>query len=166
MFSFKQLREKYWLIALIAIFLFSFILDIYLLTRYNLFYGRDGAFYGVQVMSVLKTGLPALESPPLAYYLFAPFVMITGNAILGIKIAVSFFGSLMVFPAYYLTEIFNDKKSKIPSLLAAFLIAINVSYFSLIGNHLQNFLGIFFLLLFIYFFVKWLKDLNNWKYGY
>lgn len=165
MTHFKQLKEKYWIVVLFAIFIGSFLLDIYLLTRYNLFYGRDGAFYGVQVMSIIKTGLPLLESPPLAYYLFAPFVMITGNAIIGIKIAVSFFGSLMVFPAYYLTEMFNRKGSKIPSLLSAFLITINVSYFALIGDYLQNFIGVLFLLLFISVFVNWLQNTKNRKYG-
>ena len=75
----------------------------------------------------------------------------------------------MVFPAYLLTETFSDKlevKSKVPALLSAFLISINVSYFQMIGDFMQNLVGVFFLLLLIYFNVKWLENSRKWhKYG-
>ncbi len=163
------IKEKSSIILLFSIFLFSFILDIYILTRYNLSYGMDGPFYDLKVLSILQTGFPASNDPPLVYYMLTPFVALTGNSFLGIKIGMSLIGSLMVFPAYFLTETFSNKldfKSKVPALLSAFLIAINVSYFQMIGDFMQNLAGVFFLLLLIYFNVKWLENTKKWhKYG-
>ena len=163
------IKEKSSFILLFSIFLFSFILDIYLLTRYNISYGMDGPFYDLKVLSILQTGFPASNDPPLIYYMLTPFVALTGNSFLGIKIGISIIGSLMVFPAYFLTETFSNKldfKSKVPALLSAFLIAINVSYFQMIGDFMQNLAGVFFLLLMIYFNVKWLENTKQWhKYG-
>ena len=162
------IKEKSSIILLFSIFLFSFILDIYILTRYNLSYGMDGPFYDLKVLSILQTGFPASNDPPLVYML-TPFVALTGNSFLGIKIGMSLIGSLMVFPAYFLTETFSNKldfKSKVPALLSAFLIAINVSYFQMIGDVMQNLAGVFFLLLLIYFNLKWLENTKKWhKYG-
>lgn len=158
-----QIKEKSAIIILFTIFLFSFILDMYLLTRYNLSYGRDGPFYDLQVLNIIQTGFPASNDPPLVYYMLTPFVLITGNSFLGIKIAMALFGSLMVFPAFFLTEIFNKNGSKVPALLSAFLITVNVSYFALIGDFMQNLVGVLFLLLLIYFTVKWLENTRNWK---
>jgi len=161
--NFSRIKDKSWIIILFAIFLFSFILDLYLLTRYNLSYGRDGPFYDLQVLNIIQTGFPASNDPPLAYYLITPFVLITGNSFLGIKIAMALIGSLMVFPAFLLTEIFNKNGSKVPALLSGFLITVNVSYFAMIGDFMQNLVGVFFLLWLLYFLVKWLEDTKNWK---
>lgn len=161
-----KIKEKSWIIILVAIFIFSFILDLYLLTRYNLSYGRDGPFYDLQVLSILQTGFPASNDPPLAYYLLTPFVMLSGNSFLGIKIGMALIGSLMAFPAYFLTETFSEKikvDSKIPALLSAFLITINPFYFSMIGDFMQNLVGVFFLLLLLYFAVKWFENTKEWK---
>ncbi|OEC86614.1 MULTISPECIES: glycosyltransferase family 39 protein [Methanobacterium] len=163
---FTKIKEKWWIITLFSIFVFSFILDMYVLTRYNLSYGMDGPFYDLQVLNILKTGLPASNDPPLVYYMLTPFVLISGNSFLGIKIGMALLGSLMAFPAFLLTEMFGEKidiESKIPALLSAFLITVNIFYFQLIGDFMQNLVGVFFLLLLIYFAVKWLENPKEWK---
>jgi hypothetical protein len=160
------IKEKSPIIILFLIFIFSLILDIYVLTRYNLSYGLDGPFYDLKVLNILNTGFPTSNDPPLVYYILTPFVAITGNSFLGIKIGMSIIGSLMVFPAYFLTEIFRKKielETKVPSLLSAFLITINISYFQMIGDFMQNLVGVLFLLLLIYFTVQWLENINDWK---
>jgi hypothetical protein len=163
------IKEKSSMIFLLVIFLFSFILDMYLLTRYNLSYGMDGPYYDLQVLNILQTGFPISSDPPLAYYILTPLVAITGNSFLGIKLGVAIIGSSLAIPAYFLTEIFNEKmsvNSKVPALLSAFLITVNVFYFQMIGDFLQNLIGVFFLLLLIYFTVKWLENTKKWqKYG-
>ena len=162
----KFIKERSSLIILFCIFLFSFLLDIYILTRYNLSYGMDGPFYDLKVLSIIQTGFPASNDPPLVYYLLTPFVAIIGNSYLGIKIGMSLLGSLMVFPAYYLTEMFSKKlnfETKVPALLSAFLITINLCYFQMIGDFMQNLVGVLFLLLLIYFTVKWLENSMDWK---
>ena len=160
------IQEKPHLLILFSIFMFSFLLDIYLLTRYNLSYGMDGPFYDLKVQSIIQTGFPASNDPPLVYYILTPFVLLTGNSFLGIKIGMALIGSLMAFPAFLLTETFSNKleaKSKVPALLSAFLVTVNVSYFSMIGDFMQNLVGVFFLLLLIYFTVKWLENTAEWK---
>lgn len=162
----KTLKEKSWIIILFAIFLFSFILDMYVLTRYNISYGRDGPFYDLQVLNILKTGFTVSNDPPLAYYMLTPFVILTGNSFLGIKIGMALIGSLMAFPAFFLTETFSKKismESKVPALLSAFLITVNTFYFQMIGDFMQNLVGVFFLLLLIYFAVKWFENTKKWK---
>ena len=160
------IKEKLWVIILFSIFIFSFLLDMYVLTRYNLSYGMDGPFYNLQVLDILKTGFPASNDPPLVYYILTPFVLVSGNSFLGIKIGMALIGSLMAFPAFLLTEMFSKKlniESKIPALLSAFLITVNTFYFQMIGDFMQNLVGVFFLLLLIYFAVKWLQDPKEWK---
>lgn len=162
----KFLKEKYGLLILIAIFIFSFTLDIYVLTRYSLSYGIDGAFYDIQVRNILQHAFPMSNDPPLAYYLLTPFAVLSGNSFLGIKIGMAFMGSLLAFPAYLLTECYTKDRnigSKIPALLSAFLITVNVNYFALIGDFMQNLVGVLFLAIFLYFAINWFENINDWK---
>ncbi len=165
----KYFKDNYWLLMLITIFIFSFALDIFVLTRYSLSYGIDGAFYDIQVRNILQHGFPMSNDPPLAYYLLTPFVLIFGNSFLGIKIGMALMGSLLVLPAYFLTECYTKEKvggSKIPALLSAFMVTVNINYFALIGDFLQNLVGVLLLAVFLYFAVMWFADSNKWrKYG-
>ena len=52
----KIIKEKSGITILIVIFIFSFVLDMYVLTRYNISYGQDGPFYDLQIFSILQTG--------------------------------------------------------------------------------------------------------------
>lgn len=162
----RSIKEKPEIIILFAIFLFSFILDIYVLTRYNLSYGLDGPYYNIQVLNILNTGIPASNDPPLVYYMLTPFVMLFGNSFLGIKIGMAFLGSLMIVPAFLLTKFFLEKKdikSKIPAFLSAFLMIVNPFYFQMIGDFMQNLIGVLFLLFLIYFSVRWMDNMGKWK---
>lgn len=165
----EYVKDNYWLLMLIAIFIFSFALDIFVLTRYSLSYGIDGAFYDIQVRNIVQHGFPMSNNPPLAYYLLTPFVLLFGNSFLGVKIGIALMGSLLVFPAYLLTECYTKEKvggSKIPALLSAFMVTVNVNYFALLGDFLQNLVGILLLAVFLYFAVMWVADINKWrKYG-
>ncbi|MCK9150715.1 hypothetical protein [Methanobacterium alcaliphilum] len=174
MFEIKKIiKERYGVILLFAIFIFSFALNLYVLTRYSLSYGIDGAFYNNQIASILQTGFPITADPPLAYYLLTPFAL-AGGQLLGLKIGTAFFGAVLAFPAFYLTELYfknkNEvsKSSKAPALLSAFLITVNVNYFSMVGSYgiLQNLVGVFFLVLMLYFAIKWMENSpKNKKFG-
>lgn len=161
----QYFKDHYWLLLLISIFIFSFMLDIYVLTRYSLSYGIDGAFYDIQVRNILQHGFPMSNDPPLAYYLLTPFVVLSGNSFLGVKIGMALMGSLLVFPAFLLTECYNNKVkgSKIPALLSAFMVTVNVNYFALLGDYLQNLVGVLVLSVFLYFMVRWFEDISHWK---
>ncbi|WJI10123.1 glycosyltransferase family 39 protein [Methanobacterium sp. CWC-01] len=160
------LKEKYWLFILVAIFIFSFILDMYVLTRYSFSYGIDGAFYDIQVRNVIQYGFPMSNDPPLAYYLLTPWVILTGNSFLGIKIGMALMGSFLAFPAYLLTEFYARGKnvgSRVPALLSAFLVTVNINYFAMIGDYLQNLVGVLFLAVFLYFAIRWFENISQWK---
>ncbi|MGZ7117839.1 MAG: glycosyltransferase family 39 protein, partial [Methanobacterium sp.] len=123
-------------------------------------------FYDLQILSIIQTGFPASNDPPLVYYLLTPFVLLSESSFIGIKIGMALMGSIMVFPAYFLTEIFIKRlnvESKVPALLSAFLITINPFYFQMIGDFMQNLVGVLFLLLLLYFTVKWFEDTKEWK---
>ncbi|MGZ7136060.1 MAG: hypothetical protein ACXVHY_09290, partial [Methanobacterium sp.] len=101
-------------------------------------------FYDLQILSIIQTGFPASNDPPLVYYLLTPFVLLSESSFIGIKIGMTLIGSIMIFPAYFLTEIFIKRlkvESKIPALLSAFLITINPFYFQMIGDFMQNLIG-------------------------
>lgn len=160
------LKEKYWLLILLAIFIFSIILDLYVLTRYPFSYGIDGAFYDIQVRNVIQYGFPMSNDPPLAYYLLTPWVILTGNSFLGIKIGMALLGSLLAFPAYFLTECYTRGKnlgSRVPALLSAFLVTVNINYFAMIGDYMQNLVGVLFLAVFLYLAIRWFEDIQQWE---
>ncbi len=162
----KILKERYWLFILLAIFVFSFVLDLYVLTRYSFSYGIDGAFYDIQVRNVIQYGFPMSNDPPLAYYLLTPWVILTGNSFLGIKIGMALMGSLLAFPAYFLTECYTHGKnvgSRVPALLSAFMVTVNINYFAMIGDYMQNLVGVLFLTVFLYFAIRWFENIQEWK---
>lgn len=162
----KILKDRYWLFILLAVFIFSFVLDLYVLTRYSFSYGIDGAFYDIQVRNILQYGFPMSNDPPLAYYLLTPGVILTGNSFLGIKIGMALMGSLLAFPAYFLTECYTRGKnvgSRVPALLSAFLVTVNINYFAMIGDYMQNLVGILFLMVFLYFAIRWFENILDWK---
>jgi len=162
----KILKEKYWFLILLAIFIFSFVLDLYVLTRYSFSYGIDGAFYDIQVRKIIQYGFPMSNDPPLAYYLLTPGVILTGNSFLGIKIGMALMGSLLAFPAFFLTECYSRGKnvgSKVPALLSAFMVTLNINYFAMIGDYMQNLVGVLFLSIFLYFAIRWFENITQWK---
>lgn len=166
----KLFKEKNWIIPLVIILLFSIILEMYVLTIYPISYGIDGPYYDIQVRYILRTGFPLSNDPPLVYYYLVPFVLLIGNSSLGIKIGMSLISSLMVLPAFLLTETFTKRigvESKVPALLSAFMMTVNLFYFRMIEEFMQNLVGVFFLLWFLYFGVKWFENFKEWKkYGF
>ncbi|MDR3223702.1 MAG: glycosyltransferase family 39 protein [Methanobrevibacter sp.] len=116
--------------------------------------------------NILKNGVPLWLNLPVAYYLLAPFAAISGSSIIGIKIGISFYGSLMAVLAYFICkDILGENSSKIPPTVAAFLMVVNVMYFTLIEDLIQNLIGTLLFLIFLYVFIKWLNNIKNKKYG-
>jgi len=160
------IRKNVWLIGVTSIALFSFILYMISLSRYPISYGPDGPYYDLQVRYILRTGFPESNDAPLIYYYLVPFVILAGDSYLGIKIGMALITSMMAFPVFFLTEMFSKKigvESKIPSLLSSFLITVNVFCFRMIEDFMQNLAGVFFILWFIYFAIKWFENLREWK---
>jgi len=159
-------KNNYWIFVLTGIVVLSFLLFMFSLIQYPISYGPDGPYYDIQIRYILRTGFPSSNDPPLLYYYLTPFVMITGDSYLGIKIGMSVISAAIAIPAFFLTETFTEKmeiESKVPSLLAAFLVSINVYNFRMIEDFMQQVGATFFLLWFIYFAVRWFEDIRSWK---
>ncbi|MHA1866853.1 MAG: hypothetical protein ACTSXD_02175, partial [Candidatus Heimdallarchaeaceae archaeon] len=155
----KELLQYKW-ISLSILVIFSFIFDLILLTKYNLSYGRDGPYYDIQVRNILQTGFTASNDPPFVYYYMVPFV-VTFGSFLGIKIAMSLISSLIAVPTFLILNHILEKKhshSTIFSLLGSFLSVFNWYYLRMIEDFMQNLAGVFFLLLFLYFFILTLEE--------
>ncbi len=147
------------------------------LTTFPISYGPDGPFYDIQVRHILQSGVPDSDDAPLVYYYLAPFVVLTTffsgdpyiGSFLGIKIGMALISSLMAIPTFFLTETFTKKvniESKIPAFLSAILITLNVYVFRMVEDFMQNLAGIFFVLCYLYFSVRWFEDIRKWrKYG-
>jgi len=164
-FTYKLTENKSILILLIIIIL-AFTLYMFSLNLFPISYGPDGPYYDIHIREILRTGIPDTSDPPLIYYYLTPFVILTGNSYLGIKIGMALISALMAIPAFFLTRLFIQKldfENDIPALLAAFLITINVYVFRMIEDFMKNLAGVFFLLCFVYFTVKWFEDIKNWK---
>ncbi|TFG00396.1 MAG: hypothetical protein EU541_02390 [Promethearchaeota archaeon] len=158
--------NKIWIIGLICIAIVSFSLFMISLTIYPISYGPDGAYYDINVRAIMRTGVPDTEDPPLVFYYLTFFVILVGNSYLGIKIGMALIASLMTIPAFFLTRLFTEKanvENNIICLLSAFLISINIYCYRLIEDFMKNLAGVFFLLCYIYFLVRWFEDLKNWK---
>lgn len=66
-------------LSLIVIFGFGFYL--YILTRHPLIYGIDGPYYLIQVRSLLESWHLEYGDPPLAFFIFTFFTLLSGGDI-------------------------------------------------------------------------------------
>lgn len=57
-------------IIILTIFLIAFLSYYASLFRHPLMYGIDGAYYLIQVESILKAGMMKYPDPPFSFYLF------------------------------------------------------------------------------------------------
>ncbi|MCY3412673.1 MAG: glycosyltransferase family 39 protein [Candidatus Heimdallarchaeota archaeon] len=146
-------------IKLTALYIFVSIFYIFSLSKYPLSYGVDGPYYDIQIINILETGLPESNDPPLVYYYLTIFALIFGIS-WGIKIGMVLVGAAIILPTYYIikTLLQHSEYSEELSFLASFLISINIYALRLIEDFMQNFMGVFFYLMFFYFSAKTLNQ--------
>ena len=139
------------MLILLAIFLLSFILKVYLVTKEPMMYNIDAGYYVKHINEVFTQGYPDVSDPPIAFYYAALFVAIFGM-MLGFKIAISLASAAIAFPVYFIVNYITKKKDI--SLFAAFLVAFSDVNMFMMGDLLKNMLGLFFGAWFIYFIIK------------
>ena len=103
--SSSWLERYYWIFVLTGIVVLSFSLFMFSLLQYPISYGPDGPYYDIQVRYILRTGFPSSNDPPLLYYYLTPFVMITGDSYMGIKIGMSIISAAIAIPAFFLSAL-------------------------------------------------------------
>ncbi|MEM2104467.1 MAG: hypothetical protein QW717_06220 [Candidatus Bathyarchaeia archaeon] len=136
--------------------LFSIILALgfgfylYVLTRHPLIYGIDGPYYLTQVRSLLENGCLKYGDPPLAFFIFAFFTLLSGgNITLGIKVGVALFSALSAAPLYFWVK--RVTGFKLSWYAAMFTCIFSSLHIRLINGLLKNAVGAFFLICFAYY---------------
>lgn len=154
---FKKLRYDF--IVVSTIFLTAFSSYFAALFRHPIMYGIDGAYYLIQVESILSMGMMKYPDPPFSFYLFSALTLLVGNDTLAVKLCVIFFCSLAAVPSYLLVE--RMTKSRVAAAAGAFSVTFSPGLISMSGEFLKNATGVPFLLFFIYFLYRLLSGDEN-----
>ncbi|CAN5907019.1 hypothetical protein BH11MYX2_BH11MYX2_35550 [soil metagenome] len=101
--------------------------------------GIDGYYYALQLRSIVEHGSLAYRDFPLAFYLMAPFALIT-DAIVGAKLASAILGALAVVPSYAIAARLG--RSRLAGLLAAILVGTSAGGSYLAMEFVKNGIGI------------------------
>ena len=146
----EQSNNKY-KILLPGLVIISLIFQILIFLMYPYLYGVDGAYYELQVRSILQTGQMWTGDNPFVFYYFALLSFLTQDIVLAIKIGICIFCSLIPIPTYLIiNKLTKDDRA---SIFSAFISVFNPLLFRLMGEFVKNAIGCFFLLCFIYFFL-------------
>lgn len=162
------MNKSFYILAIILILGSS--LRFYRLGSVPVGFHRDEAFLGYNAYSILKTGkdmsdkmLPLhLESfiySPAGYSYFSiPFIVLFNLNELSVRAASAFFGSLTIFLIYLLAkELFQMKHTDSLALFASLLFAVSPWHINLSRTATENVIVVFFLLLGILFFLKYVR---------
>lgn len=146
----KFLKSEYFIVALTTGIAFYFYLCIFM--KIPITQSPDGPYYLIEVKSLIENKCLKYKDPPLAMVLFAISNLLLGDANLGIELTVAFFSAISAVPFYLWV------KSSIQSKYGAFAAMLP---FIFLGHHIRlitifykNAVGIFFLVLFLYYFGK------------
>lgn len=105
---------------------------------------------------------------PVYQYLLVPLVRLFGLKAWAIRLPTAFFASASIILLFFLIRlIFKDQKIKGDTigLISAFLLIINPWHFGLSRVIMESNLGLFFVLLSVYFYLKSEKDLRQFSLG-
>ncbi len=132
--------------------------------------GAVGAFYLIQVRSVLETGSLAFREFPLLFYVEAGYaklwmLLFQTNVDVAVNHACRIFDAvaptISIFPAYLLVKKYSGGKvnNKFVIIISSFSI-FYVSFFTLVSDYQKNSLGILLLFYIMFFVYKTLQEKN------
>jgi len=155
------IKSKYEFLILIAIIIASFIfqLSLFLVCPYS--YGVDGAYYDINVINILETGVMWSDDNPFVFYYFTLWALILGDVTLAIKVGIVSLCSLIPVPVYLIVKKFS--KNGAAALFGAFISTFNPLLFRMMGDFVKNAAGVLFLLCFIYIFINTCEKDYNFK---
>lgn len=124
------------------------------LTSGELLPGIDGAYYWVQVRSILDDFTLAFDDLPLVFWAQSLLALIVGDIPLGVRISDALLPAISAIPIYLMLK--NSKSVWLPAvaILTTLLHPIQLYYFT--GDFLKNSAAIPFV-----FFIGWI--LYNWE---
>lgn len=170
----KRTKKKwYGLIILSGIILLSIILRFYLLGSNPPSLDWDEASIGYNAYSILNTGKDEYGNympmsfrsfddykPPVYIYLTVPFVAIFGLTELAVRLPAAIIGVLAVAITYFFVkELLSSigKRAEYIALLSSFFLAISPWHLQFSRAAFEGNIGMFFLILSLYLFLKSLK---------
>ena len=137
------------IILSIATFFFHF----FMLTKIPwMSYGIDGAYYDLQVRSILETGLPYHLDPPLVFYYQALWAVLLGDVALGIKVGMALMVALTVPTSYLFFRLIS--KRYLVAWIGSFMLAFDPLMIVLVNGHYKNLAGLPFMFAFFYFYIR------------
>ncbi len=147
----RRFIEDYMVDAGLVILLLSagFIFNLWVFFRSRLITGIDGPYYLIQVKSLLEKGSLVYGDPPLTFLLLALFSLLAGDVMVGVKVGTSFLCALSTVPAYFIMRGVTGRRAA--GLYAMLLIIFSAPYVRMMTDFIKNAVGIFFLLLFLYY---------------
>lgn len=147
------------IIFVLLLFVTVFFIRISMLHKSSEPNGLDGYFYALQARSFVETGhLENLSYEP-GYYLCGICSFFTKNAIEGVKIWAAISSALISLGIFLV--IFSLTKNFIFSITGFLLASASPVISSMSLNYINNQTGIFFLLFYAFFLIKFLKSFSK-----
>lgn len=106
------------------------------LTQGELLPGLDGAFYWVQVRSIIENQALAFSDLPLVFWIQALIAKIVGNIPLAVRISDAFLPALSAIPIYLISRKFKNPFLPAVAILVVLLHPIQLYFFT--GDFIKN----------------------------
>lgn len=106
------------------------------LTRGELLPGIDGAYYWVQVRSILTNQSLAFPDLPLVFWVQAALAKIIGDVQLGVRISDAFLPALSAIPIFLIAKRYNNRFLPAMAILVVLLHPIQLYFFT--GDFIKN----------------------------
>lgn len=106
------------------------------LTRDELLPGLDGAFYWVQVRSIIENQSLAFTDLPFVFWVQAAIAKIVGDIPLGVRISDAVLPALSAIPIYFITRKFKNAFLPAVAILVVLLHPIQLYFFT--GDFIKN----------------------------
>lgn len=106
------------------------------LTKGDLLPGLDGAFYWVQVRSLLSHGSLAFPDLPLVFWVQAAIAKMVGDVQLGVRISDAVLPALSAIPIYLITRRYKNQFLPALAILVVLLHPIQLYFFT--GDFIKN----------------------------
>lgn len=117
--------------------------------------GIDGAYYSLNVYTLLNGGFLYYDGPIVAFAIAGLFSLITQDIIVGVKIASAFFEAVLVIGTFFAAWSFTEGDWR-TGLIAGVLCLIDVSQFLLVTSWVKNQAALVFLPFVLVFYYRFM----------
>jgi hypothetical protein len=160
--SWQWLRQ-YWyeLVILIILFITTTISRLNATLRFPIEVGIDGAYYTINVISLLNGGYLYYDAPIFSFAVASLFAVVFHDVIIGVKFASAFFAGILTIGSYFAARSFTKGDWR-AGLLAGVLVLVDVSQFQLVTSLVKNEAALAFIPFTLAFFYRFLNGDRQW----